>query len=386
MSRFRLDALESGISTTVSLETLDAGLKGYNKGSLGGDLWHPNELKSLPTLARQQIATNLNKSFKELAWPHQSILSLNPCLGKPSGGCRTICKTPMLYRMCLRGLKGVPKWERMFTQAYDKAKRGSSCLLTALARGLRAEIAHWCKRVPVAVFNDMEKFFDSIDIELLLHEAIQLDFPADILVMALQQHLAPRVIQAQGYSSLPMEITNGILQGCLLSVCLTRLYLLRDIRALADSNPEANTTVFVDDTSCDTVQDTFCEGLDIVTPFTIDFAKRMRAKKLILSSKGSVLSNTPNRTRILQSILAKSNVLYNAADSARDLGVEYTAGTRRPKAIILTRLRKVKHRILKIQQISRISRMVGSSLLELPMQLLLGGTSLLVYRPTKLLT
>ena len=100
--------------------------------------------------------------------------------------------------MCPRGLKGVTKWERMFTQAYDKAKPGSSCLLTALAGGFRGEIAHRCKRIPVAVFNDMEKSFDFIDIEVLLHEAIQLDFPADILVMALQQHLAPRVIQAQG--------------------------------------------------------------------------------------------------------------------------------------------------------------------------------------------
>ena len=64
----------------------------------------------------------------------------------------------MLYRISLRGLGGAKEWESDFTQTYDKAKRGSSALLTALCRGLRAEIAKYINKMPAAVFNDMEKF------------------------------------------------------------------------------------------------------------------------------------------------------------------------------------------------------------------------------------
>ena len=320
-------------------------------------MWHPAELRGLPLIARQDIADKINLAFQTLAWPHQSIVSLNPCLGKPNGGVRTICKTPMLYRMSLRGLKGVPKWERMFTQAYDKAKRGSSCLLAALAKGLRAEVAHWRKRVPLSVFNDIEKFFDTIDIELLLREAIELDFPPDILILALQQHLAPRIIQAEGYSSVPIEVSNGILQGCILSVCFTRLYFLRDLHRLTQKHKDADVTVYVDDTSCDTVQDTLEEAINIVAPFEDDFAEAMSNKKLKLSHKGSVVSNTENRTKIAQRILKQSNIVYNAEQSARDIGLSYTAGAQRPKKILCTRLKKVKSRILKIKHIAKVSRM-----------------------------
>ena len=98
----------------------------------------------------------------------------------------------------------------------------------------------------------------------------------------------------------------------------------------------------------------FVKDLTVI-PFTIDFAKIMRAKKLKLSPKGSVLSNTPSRTRILHTLLAKSGVKYNAAESVRDLGVAYTAGTRRPTSILLERLREVKNRILKVKHIASAS-------------------------------
>ena len=149
-------ALEDG-PRTYDLETLDKGLEGYNKGSLGADLWHPNELRSLPWCCRSKVAEGIDRSFQRLAWPHQHVLSLSPLLGKPTGGTRAITKTPMLYRISLRGLGGAKEWESEFTQTYDKAKRGSSALLTALCRGLRAEIAKYINKVPAAVFNDMEK-------------------------------------------------------------------------------------------------------------------------------------------------------------------------------------------------------------------------------------
>ena len=40
------------------------------------------------------------------------------------------------------------------------------------------------------------KILDTLDIQELLHDALDLGFPSDLLVMAMAQHLAPRVLQA----------------------------------------------------------------------------------------------------------------------------------------------------------------------------------------------
>ncbi len=67
---------------------------------------------------------------------HQWLLSLNALIGKPNKECRTVAKTPMLYRMALRADTAVRQWEIDNKQSYDTATIGSSALRAALARNL----------------------------------------------------------------------------------------------------------------------------------------------------------------------------------------------------------------------------------------------------------
>ena len=67
-------------------------------------------------------------------------------------------------------------------------------------------------------FNDCEKFFGSLDIPTLLAEAVHNEFPPRVLSHILQQHLAPRVIQVNGFSSEAFGIFKSILAGILLDV------------------------------------------------------------------------------------------------------------------------------------------------------------------------
>ena len=73
--------------------------------------------------------------------PHQFLLPLNALMGKPNNTCRTVCKTPVPYRLTLRANESVRKLEIQNKMPYDKASIGSSALLAALKRNLRAEIA-----------------------------------------------------------------------------------------------------------------------------------------------------------------------------------------------------------------------------------------------------
>ena len=138
-------------------DKLNKALKGYMKDTLGGDFWKPSELRFLPSPAKINISNACEFAINAVAMPHQLLISLNALLGKPGNGCRTVCKTPVLYRMILRVDESVRKWEIENAQAYDTAQVGSSALLAALKRNLKAEVAKWLGQEFAAIFNDYEK-------------------------------------------------------------------------------------------------------------------------------------------------------------------------------------------------------------------------------------
>ena len=77
-------------------------LKRYHKDSKGVDSWTCSILTQLPETCLRDFWGATNLAYSKAANPHQSLVSLNPLLGKPNGGTRTICLTPMLYRMGCR--------------------------------------------------------------------------------------------------------------------------------------------------------------------------------------------------------------------------------------------------------------------------------------------
>ena len=163
-------------------------LKGYHKDTRGSDNWTSTELKALPDFSKSSISDALQLAHHTVVQPHQHLVNLNSCLGKPGNGIRTVCKTPMLYRVSCRLDQSIRDWESNTLQAYDSAKKSSSAALSALSRNFAAEVAMWTGKVSSGVFNDFHIFFDSVDLPT------QVNFPARELATTLQQHLAPRVI------------------------------------------------------------------------------------------------------------------------------------------------------------------------------------------------
>ena len=135
---------------------------------------------------------------------HQLLLPLNTLLGKPNNTCRTTCKTNVTYRMTLRSNFSGRDWELNSIQSYDEASVGSSALLAALGRNLKAELAVWLKQHFAAIPNNYEQYIATLELIVLMHEAVFPYFPLPPLACALQQHMAPRVLQAHGGSSTPL--------------------------------------------------------------------------------------------------------------------------------------------------------------------------------------
>ena len=89
---------------------LDQSLKGYNKDSKGSDNWISSELKALPDHSKSSMADAMHAAKTRIAQPHQHLLDLNSCLGKPNKDIRTICKTPMMYRLRCRIDQTIKDW------------------------------------------------------------------------------------------------------------------------------------------------------------------------------------------------------------------------------------------------------------------------------------
>lgn len=192
-------------------------------------------------------------------------------------------------------------------------------------------------------FHDMAKFFDTIDIPLLCDKANELEFPVLDCLLTLHQHLAPRIIQCEGFCSEPILITRSILAGCKHSVALTRF-------------PLAPPKVYVDDTAQLTAGTAKAAMTNIYNSI-YDFVHITKSLKLTLSTKGVIVAKIQKHAYALAKKLAEHGIVYQVKSNTRDLGVGFGFGGPPVKRTILKkRLSTAKGPLRRIKQLAAISR------------------------------
>ena len=191
-SKFRQLALETPVSLDFNDEDLYKAAHKYRKRSKGDDHWIKEAIVAIPKFCRAENASVLSSASHLLVQPYQCLLNLNPLLGKPVGH-RTICKTPMLYRFVSKHMHSIESWEIDTKAPNDACSKGSSALVTAMARCALNEAFAASGHTCLNILNDYFKFFDMVDPSILVQQAINTGFPLHALTWALGQHLAPRV-------------------------------------------------------------------------------------------------------------------------------------------------------------------------------------------------
>ena len=88
------------------------------------------------------------------------------------------------------------EWEAKSVGDWDAAIRGSSALRAALLSHVHDEIALYQELERGAILYDMAKFYDNIDICLLCAEAMRCGYPAMMLALGMQMHMALRGLKA----------------------------------------------------------------------------------------------------------------------------------------------------------------------------------------------
>ena len=187
-------AFTESANFSFSVDDFRRGLKGYNRTFKGVDLFTSTDFKNMPDELLSGIARAVEISVQNLSMFHQTSLSVQACLGKHEG-MRTITLTSLLYSIWNRSQSAVRDWEIENMADFDTCKPGSSALYAALGRALQAELATYAKETAGGVFHDWAKFLDSMNISILLTEALETGYPRIHLAYAMQQHLAPRMIK-----------------------------------------------------------------------------------------------------------------------------------------------------------------------------------------------
>ena len=359
---YRKHALNNVDSSEHTPYNYKQAILNYNNDTRGSDSWQMKTLKQLPDICIANIADCLKESVDRVALPHQSLCSLNSCLGKPGGGIRTISKLPMTNRLYNKVSTNVNNWEKDLLNnacgSYETAKKGHSALDAALYRNIVAEIAHWLGQFVACALNDYHKFFDTINISSLIIESIYSEYPPVDLALALQQHLAPRVIQVAGFSSTPVSITHSILAGCKQSCPMTKSLLKRSNEELHKKFPRAPPKVYVDDTSMICKENTWSAVQNNLAPCLIRFAKIVHKLNLSLSPKANLCTNLPKLSWRLKNELAEHDIHFKlpSQKGARDLGISFCAGRHRPCSLSSNRIKQTNNRNRKIKKYAKINR------------------------------
>ena len=136
-------------------------------------------------------------------------------------------------------------------------------------------------------------------------EGIRTKFPLGPMAYALQQHMAPRVLQANGCTSKPTKVNKSIIAGCKYSVPFTGVYGLRRFIRLAEDHKKAKPELFVDDTSLHAMAKTYLEVENILVDAMKQFQTLVQQLNLRLSPKAAIVTSCKKLSVRLNAKLAK---------------------------------------------------------------------------------
>jgi hypothetical protein len=286
------------------------------KGACGVDGWRMAELKLLPVELLQALADVLTLVEETGCWPAALRTALVSMIPKGEGknplDMRPITVTCAVYRLwACRRLRDIMKWQECWVEAnqhgFRPGHRGEDVLMRI---GVQIEDALLGGEPLHGVALDFSKCFDRVPQGIVLDLARDLGMHEDILrpLSAMYRELTRRFKFPLGVGA-EFEVSNGILQGCPLSVILINALLSVLMKAVAAEAPGVSTESYADDATLLSrlsraklqggidIVDEFCSmtGMKLNLAKTVSFSTEAReSTRLLLRSAGEELPASPS--------------------------------------------------------------------------------------------
>ena len=245
--------MDLGDLTAADLQTTLA--KQSTRCAAGMEGWRVAELKALPPFLLDKLAQLLNQVEKTGRWPRSLERALVTLVPKGEGGqplaMRPISVASAVYRLwAATRLRDAMRWQEGWAHAGQhgfRPKHGTMDVYWAIA--LRVEDALLSGAELAGILLDYAKCFDRLPHGVMLRLASESGASDRLMnpIRSMYSNLRRRFKFCGGVGEV-FKATNGILQGCPLSVVLLNLLVsvwARAVSAETDATPSA----YADDTS-----------------------------------------------------------------------------------------------------------------------------------------
>ncbi|KAJ9463785.1 Retrovirus-related Pol polyprotein from type-2 retrotransposable element R2DM [Diplonema papillatum] len=295
----------------------------------GVDGWRLDELKALPDELLDGFATLFNLVEERGEWPKGMLTSLVSLIPKTDDtsptNLRPITVTSCVYRLwACRRLQDVMEWQDgWILPSQHGFRRGhrTDDVLMELTTLIEETLLDESKSLYMVAL-DFAKCFDRVPQGIVLRLAEEIGLDARILrpLRAMYRGMKRRFKLPLGVGS-EFEVTNGILQGCPLSVILINALLSIVLRAVSARVPEVSSESLADDATLFAAAEAELQrAVDIVARFCALTGMRLNmAKTLAMGIHAG--STQQRRRRPYASAVKVDGEAIATATAAKILGV-----------------------------------------------------------------
>ena len=251
-----------------------------SNSACGPDGWRAGELKNLPDEILARVVELLEIVEETGIWPNALAHGLVTLVTKGEGSrpedLRPISVMSVVYRAwASTRLRDVISWQENWIHECQHGFRtghGPEDVWWKLAVQVERALLEGSDLAGVSL--DYSKCFDRIPITIVLRLAERIGMDARLLkaIKGMFDQLQRR-FRVNGAVGKPFTSTNGILQGCPLSVIFLNLLVCVWIRAVKEEVPDAELHAFADDTGATATGSTAPHILQRVLNMTGAFAK-----------------------------------------------------------------------------------------------------------------
>ncbi len=361
MRKLMKEAKESGRMRRPKLKEVRQMLKELNDDrALGVDNWAPKEWQELPDEAIEALIDIIMMMEEEVAIPAQALLNIVALIPKPQGGDRPVALMSLVYVLWTRiRSEEFKEWDEARLKHWDDAVQGSSALKAALRRRMLDEVEVELEGWTASVYWDLEKFFDSIRPGRLikLSRKCRRRLHPRMMAMAMQAHLAPRVLRARGVCSSAIEVDCSIVAGCRFSIGFARTVVYQLIEKAASRIGERVTVKqYVDDLAQSARGKKYKEVKNQTVEAALELKKVMEEEGLTVSDKTTLVCSSKELEEDVRRGLAAGGMKIKVARQVKDLGVDATGGGRRSTKTQMKRIKKAVRRAKKVKWMRKKSR------------------------------
>ncbi len=336
------------------------------KTAMAYDGWHVRHFGHVSDGGLRALAIIFEVIERSSRWPSQISLVTTPMIGKPKGGHRLVGKLSGAYRVWSKARRPFAEdWEARNDRPFFAAASGIGPVDAVYRQAMRQEAAGASGQAAATVLEDMEAFYETVDRELLLHEARVLGFPTCLVRASLATYAAPRMITHGRYASREVHPRRGIVAGCSFATTLVKVFYLRRLDALSREIPASvRIDAYIDDLALTAEGSKASVAADIVAAHGAMI--RVLTRELhcgIARDKTAVVASHPDVGRRIAAELGQKDAL---AGSAVNLGTDVTAGGRRRRlGRAAKRTSRLRSGVVRGRRLWAISKVLGRRALKI---------------------